>query len=246
MSDVSVTLGSTSVSVATGQATPIGTLQGVWDGSSSANKNTFVDANKTEVLTFVDAFTWAEMVTQHGRGYNYPRPTGQTTVYRTGDDADIEATIFAPVRIANSLKVQNSLVNILTLGNTNSFGNTNRFTDVDGLQVYGDNYYIDHYTGLGWYSLTSNSNWDNGIDTALSSSQNSFTDWFMPNRFQLESLRDDQSTNTYGFMVIPNAATWTSTTSLTSTTAIVSFTQHRMLQDTKTVTYKLALCRKHF
>ncbi len=92
---------------------------------------------------------WDEQIAEYGRAYNYPQPTGQTTVYRTGDDADIEATIFEPIREANGLKVMNSLVSFLVLVNNNTFGNKNRFTDINGLQTFGDNYFIDNYTGLG-------------------------------------------------------------------------------------------------
>ena len=138
---------------------------------------------------------WDAQVAEYGRGYNYPQPTGQTTIYRTGDDADIEATIFAPIRVANSLKVQNSLVDFLTLGNTNSFGNTDRFTDSEGLQDYGAtgsallDYIIDNYTGLGFCRIIQPINtWNNLIDSAISSTQNGFTDWFMININQSISI----------------------------------------------------------
>ena len=140
---------------------------------------------------------WDEQIAEYGRGYNYPQTTAQTVVYRTGDDADIEATIFAPIRVANSLKVQNSLTDFTTLGNTNSFGNTDRFTDSEGLQDYGatgsalTDYKIDHYTGLGW-SIKSplSGTWQNSIDNSLSLVENGFSDYFLPSFNQLNSILD--------------------------------------------------------
>lgn len=161
--------------------------------------NVVVSGSNVDVTTSQQVLSpsgWAAMVAAYGIGYNYPQPTGQTTVYRTGDDADIEATIFTPaVRAANSLKPRQSLADFTTLNNNNAFGNTNRFTDINGLQVYGDDYVIDHYTGLGWYRIKSALEaWNDAIDNALASTQNSYSDWFLPDTIKIMSITNQSLT----------------------------------------------------
>jgi len=221
--------------------------------ASGGNVSVATSSNSVSIATTTgtNIATWDRLVALAGRGYNYPQPTGQTTVYRTGDDADIEATIFAPIRAANSLKAQNSLADFTTLNNTNSFGNTNRFTDVNGLQIYGDNYIIDNYTGLGWYALkidiTGLTLWDELIDLGVSSNQNSFDDWFIPNITQAYSLNNDNSV----LSVFNNAAFFyfsTSTTRSQSTTQAIRPTSTNFIGGfmNKTQIFESLLCRKHF
>jgi len=138
---------------------------------------------------------WAEMVAEYGIGYNYPQPTGQTTSYRTGDDANIEATIFtAAVRAANGLKPRQSLASFSVLNNNNAFGNKNRFTDSVGGQTYTLKYIIDHYTGLGWGKSTGGRNygvsWNQTIDNGLSETVAGFSDYFAKNANQIMSLQE--------------------------------------------------------
>jgi len=196
-------------------------LQPIWDGSSSADKNTFVDANRAEVASFIDSLTWDERVAILGRGGNYPQPTGQTTVYRTGDDADIEATIFGPVRAANAAKALNSLTDFLTLANTNEFGNTNRFTDDAGGQTYANDLIIDNYTMLMWYRVNIGIlDWNTGIDNALASTQGGFSDWFVPNWKQIAGIfRADPSNKNFNYTPFSiNTVINLSTTTLNVTT----------------------------
>ena len=191
---------------------------------------------------------WDEQISEYGRGYNYPQPTGQTTVYRNGDDADIEATVFAPVRVANSLKVQNSLVDFLTLGNTNSFGNTDKFTDINGLQVYGDGLIIDNYTGIMWYKvyLTADT-WNNQIDIALASTQGGYNDWFLPNTNQIEAIRNKQSFRVAPFDTLFKDQ-FSSTTRNNNTLHTFRYTNTEGDDSAtlKTNLYTSMMCRKHF
>ncbi len=54
--DLTITLLSSprKVTITTTRKAPVGDLQGVWDVSTDSEKNTFVDANDTEILTFID------------------------------------------------------------------------------------------------------------------------------------------------------------------------------------------------
>jgi hypothetical protein len=140
--------------------------------------------------------TWNEMVAEYGQTYNYPPPTGQTTIYRTGDDAYVEQNIFASVRAANGLKVKNSLVNFTTLLHNNAFGNTNRFTDDAGGQDYANDYVIDHFTGMGWVNkngVLPVDNWNNQIDAAFASTHANYSGWFLCNANQFLSICDWES-----------------------------------------------------
>ena len=214
-----------------------------------------IDVNtSTKVLSTVPS-GWDEQVAEYGRGYNYPQPTGQTVVYRTGDDADIEATIFAPVRVDNSLKVQNSLINFLTLGNTNSFGNTLRFTDELGTEIFANNYKIDNYTGIGWYMIpiSVNTNWDACIDAPLALNTAGFSDYFLCNKNQYSSILNQSLTSRPYYDVIPtvlNYSPYTSTT-LTPSFSVYAFQgayQYGTINIIlKTSASRMAFaCRKHF
>lgn len=197
---------------------------------------------------------WDEQIAEYGRGYNYPPPTGQTVSYRTGDTPQTESNILAPVRVANSLKVKNSLVDFITLGNTNYFGNTDRFTDVNGLQVYGDDYIIDNYTGLGWYRVAQAlSVWNDAIDNSVSSSQNSFTDWFLPSMNDVSSIYRFGNGADDGFLYSPFGVSTgvyflTGNTDADPTTNAIKVRGRwgTYASSGKTVLSNYFLCRKHF
>lgn len=226
-----------------------------------------INASVTTKQLSVAPSGWDDQVAEYGRGYNYPLPTGQVTGFRTGDATDIETTIFAPVRVANSLKVQNSLTDFLTLGNTNSFGNTSRFTDVDGLQVYGNKYIIDNYTGLGWFGevkAVNAADWNACIDDALTDTDASFSDWFLPNRKQLESITryeritsirnffDYAPFDTFGSLSFSGAdyllVTSNTATINTSSVFYVRSQTDQILNAAKTLAnaWDRTICRKHF
>jgi hypothetical protein len=131
-------------------------------------------------------------------GIHYQRPffSGQTTSYRTYD----EAWQFAngsydytppsnPTHIARMDETVTTNLRFFTLADNNAFGNTNRFTDENGLQVFGNNYTIDHLTGLGIYTvLQSNLPWDTHIDNTPSKTTLGYTDFRMANINEINSL----------------------------------------------------------
>ena len=212
-------------------------------------------------LRIIDPVTtpsgWDEQVAEYGRGYSFPMPSGQTIVYRTGDDADIETTIFAPVRVANSLKVQNSLVDFLTLGNTNSFGNTVRFTNSIGGVLWDSsdgsiqNYRIDNYTGLAQYLLEfTNFSWDEKVDTAINSNILGFSDWFFPNINILHSIQNyEEGFNGYAHNGILSSGLIgnSSTNSSKTTDTWYEASGYRVLGVAKTNTaITMFMFRKHF
>lgn len=147
--------------------------------------------------------TFDELVALIGRGYNYTQPTGQITIFTTNDDADVEATVFAPpIREANSLKAQNSLANFFTLNNNNSYGNLNRFTDTAGGQNYdgtgGDiaDVVVDNYTGLAIFRLPqSTTDWLTAIANSRVFSIGGLANWFIPNKFIMNSIKNHTSTS---------------------------------------------------
>jgi len=201
--------------------------------------------------------------------YNYPQPTGQTTSYRTGDDANIEATIFAPARLTQSSQTGTppKLVDFTTLAQVNAFGNTNRFTDINGLQVYGDDYVIDHHTGLGIIRSSvldqSVNTWEDAIDFALSATNLGYSDWFVINLTQAISLSKGDGTDggrgfAHFFTDIANGTSFiTSTTSAATTSEFIYIITDsnpnaplNIADIPKGATYssavKVYICRKHY
>jgi hypothetical protein len=132
---------------------------------------------------------WDAMVAAYGQGYVYPTPTAKTS-YRTGDEKDIEDTVFAAARAADKEKVFNTLASFLVLNNSNAFGTTVRFTDELGTEVFANNLIIDHFTGLMWYNFewTQGLDWNGHIDHALGLSQGGYSDWFVPSINQALSI----------------------------------------------------------
>lgn len=206
---------------------------------------------------------WAAMVTAYGIGYNYPQQTGQTTVYRTGDDADIEATIFTTaIRAANNLKPHNGLSDFTTLTNNNAFGTTVRFTDELGTEIFANDLIIDHYTGLMWYRIKSALEiWNTSIDNALSSTQGGHSDWFLPNTSQLFTITDQSLAvsplNYAPFNLV--AANGKGFISSTADASVPTTDSMILIADTilpayawgfigvpKATTYYSIICRKHY
>jgi len=112
--------------------------------------------------------------------------TGQTTVYRTGDDADTRS--------------EGRATDFFTLASNNPFGSTARFTDELGGSTYTNNIVIDWstYNGatvLGWdrrINLTGtyvSVAWATAIDNAFAHSVGTFTNgWRLPNVIEQFSL----------------------------------------------------------
>jgi hypothetical protein len=100
--------------------------------------------------------------------------TGQTSVYRTGD----EGTMFANGFFNRTMPVYPEAFALLAspgvLVNNNKFGNTIRFTDTSGgaAATSGDRIIVDNLTGIEYYilnSLPAAASWDAAIDAALAS-----------------------------------------------------------------------------
>jgi len=220
---------------------------------------TAVTDDPIDVADYLGSPTWAQMVAAFGRGYNIPLPTS-TTSYRPGDDADIEATIFtAAVRNAESIKVRNTLSDEGALNNNNSFGNTNRYTDESGTQVYTNDYFIDHYTGLGWYRVGITPDpytWNQAIDDCLAFSTLGFSDFFLPSYQQILSLTDYTLQYVINNSSAPTSSLSryiiTSTTRASSTVNFLFFDQYlgygsntsKSAPGRTLLTY--LYCRKHF
>jgi len=194
------------------------TLHATWDGSTDPLKNTFVDANTTEILTFIDSLTWDEQVALLGRGYPYSKPSGIVVGYRNGDDYWVENNIIKAARLADEGKAINSLDTFWTLNNNNVWGHKIRFTNelggyysqfagtyhlVDGTlttsAIYTTNgYMIDNYTGYGVaierstiaFDFNSGIDWGLGTDHGgTGSTVNGFNDFFSVNYEQVNTIQ---------------------------------------------------------
>lgn len=115
--------------------------------------------------------------------------TGQTTSYRDGDDGYYEA----------------------------GWDEAERFKDV------GDGTVLDNATGLMWPKDFAGDganggntlNWDDAIDWAQALDFAGYTDWKIPNLFELASTVDFSRTPPFTYAIFdnsPTAKTWTSTT----------------------------------
>ena len=80
------------------------------------------------------------------RTYNWCYHSGQETSYRTGDDAWTKDNIFKGNIVDGKINPIDP-DDITKLLSNNDFGNKERFTDINGLQIYGDDYIIDNHTG---------------------------------------------------------------------------------------------------
>lgn len=237
-----------------------GTLTNIFDDNLTGVELSFTlklrkcDAKTT--FSVCSAKTSDELVNILGRGYNYTPPTGQTVVYRTGDDADIEATVFAPIRAANSLKIQNGLMaDFITLTNNNAFGNLKRLTNnlgglvFDGIDGSLIQYLVDNYTGFGWGRIVINAaSWDDQIDGALASTLNGLSGWFVPNKLQLQSVANVSNTAFFtdvGFSKTSGNFITSTTTSNFSTAAFRMTTATSLSGTAKTNLVETYLCRRH-
>jgi hypothetical protein len=150
-------------------------------------------------------------------------PSGQTTVYRTGDDAD--------KRLVNG-----RTPDFFTLNYTNPFGNTNRFTDELGGATYANDIVIDWSTYdnvagtvLGYYcGDTTFRTWNDAIDWGASLSVGTFTTaWRLWNIREMKSLFNYSTTRAINYAPFTGLTlnigsssryVWTSTTHPTYTT----------------------------
>jgi len=116
--------------------------------------------------------------------------TGQTTVYRTGDDADTSSegrpTDFLTLDAAPLHNDGTATINTTTA----------RFTDTLGGSTYADDIVLDWSTWngstlLGWYRVinVSNVTWNTAIDNCLAFTVGAFTSgWRLPNRAEMFNI----------------------------------------------------------
>jgi hypothetical protein len=152
--------------------------------------------------------------------------TGQTVVYRAGDDA--------------STSSEGRATDFTTLGVNNPFGNTNRFTDELGGTTYTNDIVIDWSTYDGatvlGYRRTinpSNVNWDTAIDACLALSIGTFTSgWRLPNRAEMFNICLHEGTtfnyplNYAPFNISPATVFWSGTTNAGNTTQAFTLTNN--------------------
>jgi hypothetical protein len=136
--------------------------------------------------------------------------TGQTTVYRTGDDADTRS--------------EGRATDFYTLASNSPFGSTARFTDELGGSTYTNNWVIDWstYNGvnvLGYFrTLQIANSWTNAIDLCLSGTFGTFTGCRLPNINELHNaVKYQLSPAAEGFLYTPlnlpnSTGYWSSTT----------------------------------
>jgi hypothetical protein len=172
-------------------------------------------------------------VTPSGILYKTTIFTGQTTSYRTGDDAWNRANgVYDYTRPSNPATVaEEDPDNALKLLENNAFGNKNRWGDsvgnqnADGTGGSIVNYGIDTLTRLG-YEVTrmGAATWNDAIDNAQSATDRGFSDWRLPNIKEMENIMNLEQTNALDYFPF-NLGTltttddyWTSTTDDTDTT----------------------------
>lgn len=212
-----------------------------------------VSDDPIDVEDFLGTPDWEQMTAAFGRGYLFPEPN-QVTSFRTGDESNIESTIFSSARAANDLKMKNSLASFFVLNNTNSFGTLVRHTDELGTEVFTNNLLIDNLTGLMFYTvLQSTDIWNDAIDAALASTQSGFSDWFMASFSQMHSIYSlgsgtDIGYNFAPFSIATSTLLHTSTTDSNPTTNAISTrgSWNAFLVGAKSISRQYLLCRKQF
>lgn len=174
-------------------------------------------------------------ITPSGIAYSRPALTGQTTIYRTGDDAWRVANMPYADAPTNPTHIA-TLVDFFTLADNNAFGNTLRFTDQSGAAavdagglVITTDTLIDHYTGLE-HAVTNaetgnNKSWNTAIDECLALNIHGFDDWYLPNAFEELSVaylkgKSDSLTLIVG---VGARSFWTSTTQFDDTTRALRY-----------------------
>jgi hypothetical protein len=198
--------------------------------------------------------------------YQPPQLTGQTISYANNDDGwNLANGVYTYNRPANPLYVaelDDQAANpFITLKQINAFGTLDRFTDSVGGQDYDGtggslvDYVIDHLTRLGWYRLEiENVTWANSLIGATASTQNSFSDWRVPNFYEMASInRRDANVSNRVLNYPPWNETgfnnyWTSTTyQATTTGAYAQSWGGQFTGQAKTIsTYEYFICRNHY
>ena len=151
-----------------------------------------------------------------------PLKTGQLTIYLSEDDGATQ---------------RGRLVDFFTLSTNNAFGNTKRFTDLTGGQTYASNgVLLDHSTDdgreiLAFTNSPTNSNWADTIALIQAQTTDGKTDWYMPNRNELNLLINEAANPNLNWSPLTTVATpftgniycWTSTTPISNTARAKAF-----------------------
>jgi hypothetical protein len=177
-----------------------------------------------------------------------PIKTNQLTSYASEDDGDTR---------------RGRLVDFFTLSGNNAFGNTNRFTDLTGGSTFAANgVFLDHATDdgseiLGWTNSPTNSPWDGTRTSIIAQTTDGKTNWFMPNRSELEMLINEDVDRNLNWSPLNVVATtvsvnnffWTSTTPKNNTARAKAFNNatgtvgNEMTTYGKTLTARSLACR---
>jgi hypothetical protein len=150
--------------------------------------------------------------------------TGQTTVYRTGDDASTKAAIGRPTDFLTLDAAPLHNDGSATLNTT-----TNRFTDTLGGSTYADDIVLDWSTWNGstlngWYKedfvTLILETWNNAIDNALSLNVAGFTTWRIPTIKELVNIMSYNLGSVFNYAPFNNTTltvVWSSTTQAEAT-----------------------------
>ncbi len=160
--------------------------------------------------------------------------TGQTTVYRTGDDADTSSegrdTDFFTLDAAPLHNDGAATINTTT----------NRFTDELGGQTYANDIVLDWSTwngstllGYSRVNIATGNNWEQAIDNSLTYSLGTFTsNWRLSNIKEIINILNYENTRTtllnYAPLNLSSSGRlyWSSTTVVGSTTLVYSFSNN--------------------
>jgi hypothetical protein len=145
--------------------------------------------------------------------------TGQTVVYRTGDDADLKASIGRPTDFLTLDAAPLHNDGTATINTT-----TNRFTDTLGGSTYANDIVLDWSTWNGstlngWYKedfvTLVVETWNNAIDNALSLNVGGFATWRIPNVKELVNIMSYNLGSVFNYVPFNNTSltvVWSSTT----------------------------------
>jgi hypothetical protein len=169
--------------------------------------------------------------------------TGQTTVYRTGDDADTSsegrATDFFTLDAAPLHNDGSATLNTTTA----------RFTDELGGQTYANDIVLDWSTwngvtilGYSRVNIATGNTWEQAIDNSLTYSLGTFTtNWRLSNIKEIFNILNYQNPRTALINYAPlnlsssSRVYWSSTTIVGTTTAVYAFSNTGLIvQQTKT------------
>ena len=207
-------------------------VTGLTSQTSYSYKVRAIDStDKGEWSNIVQGCTESAITPKVGIEYPSHYGTNQTISYALYDEGWNNANIPQPTPPINPISVAR-LTDFFTLENNNAFGNTDRFTDINGLQVYADDYVIDHYRNRGWYRvpLTTGLDWNGTISQVNSSTQNGYTDWRLPDAAEsMEILNNaNSSTLNYSPFNITFGNYWNSTTRVASSAQAYYFAFNAM------------------